>query len=331
MQQTYDTFYQRVLKDEGTGYEDVAGDNGGPTCCGITIIDVARFSGLKLKFDKQGHFIRGAGDWDKALALTKAINPSTAAPIYKKFYWDACRADDLPAGPDYMTVDFAVNSGVGRSVPTLGRLVGVAGSIVSDKMLAAVKTYGRLDDLINHYQDARQAYLIAISDPNSDDYAHNYRFRAGWLARVARVRETSLALARASQQVEPENPQVVAKLMPKAMPKVAPPTPTKLAVAAKSKSAWYASASGLTGLGAKIKFITGGIAIAFGQALQNAPQIVSDANENKQTFVDLGNTIGTPEIVGGVLTIASIAFLLVAIYRHVDLKQTAIEQGVQTK
>lgn len=189
MKDDYALFFKRVLEDEGTGYEDVPGDSGGPTCCGITIADVARWNNVRCPK-------RGAPGWDELVAKVRALTPATAAPIYKAYYWDAVRADELPSGIDYCTVDYGVNSGPHRSVPTLGHLVGISGDAVTDQMLNAVDTYpGGQPKLINTYQDTRRDFLIHISDPNNPDYAHNAKFRNGWLTRVERVRRVALSLA----------------------------------------------------------------------------------------------------------------------------------------
>lgn len=327
MQSNWDTFYARVLKDEGTGYEDVRGDNGGPTCCGITIIDVARFYGLKLKFDASGRFIRGAGDWDKALALTKALNPSTASPIYKKFYWDDVRADDLPAGVDYMTVDYAVNSGPGRAVPTLTSLVGLPQvKSIDTSVLEAVRGYGDPVDLINHYSDARRDFLIRISDPNSRDYAHNYKFRKGWLDRVQRVRETAIAMAQAAKPVDRGPVVAQSSAPPKAMPAPTPPPPTKVAVARQSKSVW----TGVVGLGltavSHVHTLAQGIGDVVRQVFDNLPDIVHASRDNVQAFTDLGQTVGAADTVATLAGVLGAFCVVVQILRHVDFKHAVMSE-----
>lgn len=215
MRSNWDLFFNRVLQDEGTRYEDVPGDNGGPTKCGITIADVARWYKLTLKYTKSGVAIRGAGDWDKAKELVKDLDAAKASEIYKAFYWDACRADDLPSGLDYAVVDYAVNSGKGKAVSTLGRLVGVLGTSVTDKMLEAVKATD-LENLITHFQECRRQFLVEISQPTAR-YMHNMKFRDGWLKRESRVRKVALDLA------THEPAPAVAQTLPKATAPVAAP------------------------------------------------------------------------------------------------------------
>lgn len=224
MAQNFDLFFRRVIDDEGISYEDVAGDNGGPTKCGITIADVARWNGVKCP-------ARGGKGWDDLVQKVRALTPQTAGLVYKKYYWDAVRADDLAPGLDYAVVDYAVNSGVGRAVPTLGRLVGIAkAKIVDDAVLAAIGQYGHLDELINHFQDERKNFLEQIAE-----IPHNRKFRRGWLEREARVRKVALELA---HQAAP----AIAVAAPKAKAMEASDTASAPAsvmqVAAGSKTLW---------------------------------------------------------------------------------------------
>lgn len=198
MQDNFAFFFKRVLEDEGTGYEDVPGDNGGPTKCGITIADVARFNGVRLPH-------RGAPGWDALVAKVRELDPAKAGIIYKKFYWDAVRADGLPSGLDYSVVDYAVNSGTGRAVPVLRHIVGVPGSLVVDDPLLDAIRKGDLRDFINRYQDERRAFLEHIAQ-----IPHNAKFRTGWLNREARVRKIALNLASAAPvAVATESPKAV--------------------------------------------------------------------------------------------------------------------------
>lgn len=227
MHQNFELFFKRVLEDEGTTYEDVPGDNGGPTKCGITIADVARFNGVHCPG-------RGGRGWDDLVAKVRALDPITAGVIYKKFYWDEVRADDLPGGLDYAVVDYAVNSGTGRAIPTLGHLVGVTAKTVTDEMLKAVNAYGNLQDLITHFQEERRAFLVRIAENPGQR-----KFRTGWLSREERVRKIALDLSR---RAEPLRPMTAA--LPKPMDVdgivVAPPSTTVAAVVdtAQSRTLW---------------------------------------------------------------------------------------------
>lgn len=176
---TWDLFYSHLMEDEGTKYEDDPDDSGGPTKCGVTIADIARWNNCDLP-------ARGEGNWDHLVSLVKELTPGSAAPIYKCYYWDEVNADKLPAGIDYCVADYGVNSGTGRSKPLLEKLTG-AGTYDD-----AIKALGDLvlSDVIEAYQNERRDYLISISEPGHK----NAKFRKGWLTRVERVRTIALDL-----------------------------------------------------------------------------------------------------------------------------------------
>jgi len=67
--------------------------------------------------------------------------------IYRTNYWRLVRGDNLPAGVDYCVFDFAVNSGVSRSVRYLQRVVGVNDdAIIGDMTLEAVYNMARKNE-----------------------------------------------------------------------------------------------------------------------------------------------------------------------------------------
>jgi hypothetical protein len=82
-----------ALVHEG-GYVDHSADPGGATNLGIAIGTLLGWLGRQA-----------------AKAEVRALTNATVAPIYRKNYWDAVRADDLPSGVDYCVFDFALNSG----------------------------------------------------------------------------------------------------------------------------------------------------------------------------------------------------------------------------
>jgi len=100
---TFDDAIKRVLLHEG-GYSDHAADPGGKTMYGITEA-VAREVGYR------GNMA------ELPLDLAKRI--------YKDRYWDAVRADELPASIRYLMLDAAVNSGPRQSILWLQRALGV--------------------------------------------------------------------------------------------------------------------------------------------------------------------------------------------------------------
>ena len=100
----FEKAFDKLLGHEG-GYSDHAADPGGKTRFGITEA-VARENGYQ-------------GDMrELPLALAKTI--------YRRKYWDAVRADELPDAVRYPVFDAAVNSGPGQAVRWLQRALGVA-------------------------------------------------------------------------------------------------------------------------------------------------------------------------------------------------------------
>ncbi len=302
MQSNWDLFFSRVLKDEGTTYEDDPSDSGGPTKCGITIADVARWHGLKIAYDKKGKHIRGAADWDKCVQLVKALDPAKASEIYKKFYWDEVRADDLPHGVDYMVTDYAVNSGPGRAVPTLGALVGCRGGKVTDDMIQAVRKFGSYEDLIHAYQDARRAYLTVISEPPT--YAKNVKYRKGWLAREARVRKIALDLASNNA------PPTQITTLPKAVtPALAPDLPPPGEATAKDLRQHSKKLSLLSMVRSVAK------ALGFGTLMTESFNFSQTVNESKGVANVVQEVLADPVLLG-VVVVVVVVVGLVAVVEH---------------
>lgn len=99
----FDVAFDKLLKHEG-GYVNHPSDPGGETNFGIT----------KRVAVENGY----TGDM-------KSMPVETAKQIYKRMYWDAVRADDLPSDIRYSVFDAAVNSGVSQSARWLQRACGV--------------------------------------------------------------------------------------------------------------------------------------------------------------------------------------------------------------
>lgn len=147
-----------LVHEGGARYTNHPSDPGGPTKYGITIHDVR-------KYLKKG---ATAGD---VQALTKA----QAVRIYKKHYWDAIDADNLPVGLDYTVFDYTVNAGQGRSLPALKRCFVTHGG---DNSIALIRCVN--DDRMRFQMGLGGKYVV---------------FHRGWRNRIESVLRISLNMA----------------------------------------------------------------------------------------------------------------------------------------
>jgi lysozyme family protein len=133
-------------------------------------------------------------------AEVKALTKAKATDIYRENYWNKVSGDDLPAGVDYATLDFAIHSGPARAVKMLQKVVGVdQDGVIGAKTLAAVRKIAA-DRIINELCDARLAWLKGLGTFST--------FGKGWTSRVSRVRSRALAFSRDSAPVPSPVPQV---------------------------------------------------------------------------------------------------------------------------
>ena len=313
MADNFDAFFARVLQDEGEKYEDVAGDAGGPTRCGVTIFDVARFNGIKIP--SQIADVRKCAQYDKLVAMVRDLDADKAKPIYKRYYWSNVRADDLPAGLGYAIADFSTNSGEGKAASVLGSLVGVPSHVVNDAMVDAASAYPSKHDLITHFQDARRAYLLTISDPANPKYAHNVKFRKGWLDRESRVRQIALSMTDAapSDGTTQRAPKAVDTASGTSVPANAHP----LMLAARSPTVWSLATAAWASLTNGVQNVLDTVEHLFGH--------IDDIKSDVSAVVDpatsvLGSFKLDGSAVTGVVTAITIAALAVAIIRHVHDK-----------
>ena len=168
MQSNFNHSLAMLLKHEG-GYVNHPSDPGGMTNLGVT---------AKVWESWVGHPVD-----EKQM---KALTSDDVAPLYKRKYWDACRADELVSGLDYAVFDCAVNSGVGRAVKLLQGCVGVVvdGGIGPATMAAvnqAVPT-----SLIEDFSNARLQFLKSLKTFPV--------FGKGWERRVNEVKAESLRM-----------------------------------------------------------------------------------------------------------------------------------------
>lgn len=150
-----------LMEFEGHGtLTDHPSDTGGKTRWGITE-DVARANGFNGKME----------DLTIGMAMT----------IAQKSYWNAVKADALPAPIRYAVFDGAFNSGVGQSIKWLQRASGVKDDgRIGIQTLAAVH---RHDPFILKSRICAQRLIFLTELQNFNVFGR------GWVKRVGKILE----------------------------------------------------------------------------------------------------------------------------------------------
>ncbi len=182
MKNNFDHALSHTLAHEG-GWSDHPKDPGGATNMGVTIGTLKR---LRIDVD---------GDGDSDIADLRKLRRADVAKVYRVFYWDAVRADLLPAGVDLAVFDFAVNSGPAQAVKVLQRIVGaVPDGDLGPKTLAALAK-ADAEMVVVALSDRRLRFLRSLKTWAT--------FGKGWARRVEEIREAALLLARKPLQIAP--------------------------------------------------------------------------------------------------------------------------------
>lgn len=150
---TFDEAFEFVIREEG-GYVDDPSDSGGETKYGIS---KSAFPGENIK----------------------RLTLEDAKRIYKRFYWDAVKADLLPEHIRLSVFDFGVNAGTGTAVKLLQRVAGVEQDGRVGKQTIAAAGLITADD----FYMARKAFYEALAKRRPKDK----RFLNGWIARSKKV------------------------------------------------------------------------------------------------------------------------------------------------
>lgn len=151
--------FEYIAEDEGRELNVHPDEPGGASRLGVSLQTMSRHIGTRATV-KDLEEMTDALAWD----------------IYDALFWDAIRADDLPAGLNYAAFDFAVNSG-----PAV-----VDGDdtnnprVVQDFLLQALKE-STVRAQIDKLCDLRLEYM-------QRDPAKWARYKRGWSNRVSRVR-----------------------------------------------------------------------------------------------------------------------------------------------
>jgi lysozyme family protein len=155
----FDQAFDILLGHEG-GYSNNPFDPGGETNWGITVA-VARVHGYT--------------------GSMRSLSKSTAKDIYRKDYWDAIRADELPELIRYAVFDAAVNSGVKQSAKWLQQASGATpDGIIGPKTLAAVRAMDQ-QELLRKLLAQRLQFFTNLKTWDS--------FGKGWARRIASLLE----------------------------------------------------------------------------------------------------------------------------------------------
>jgi len=151
LRENFETSLRHILRFEG-GYVDHPADPGGATNLGITRDTLARFRGRPV-----------------SKAEVRALGRDTAREIYRKFYWDALRCDEMPGGLDLALFDCGVNQGTSRAARLLQTALritvdGIIGpvtirsaksadraTLLTEFMALRMRAYGRLSRLFRTF------------------------------------------------------------------------------------------------------------------------------------------------------------------------------------
>lgn len=153
---SFDASMKFMLLSEG-GWSNNPRDPGGATMEGITF---ATF---------RAHFPHATLD------DLRDITNEQRDDIYRHGYWNAVKADDLPAGVDLSVFDFGVNAGPGRSTRLLQGVVGTPeDGILGPHSLASIAAMP-VGSIIHGLAVAQQAYYESLS--TFDDFGDGWTRR----------------------------------------------------------------------------------------------------------------------------------------------------------
>lgn len=156
----FDQAFRKLLGVEGD-YSDHPADPGAKTRYGITE-SVARAAGYR-------------GDM-------RSLPVSLAQEIYRREYWDAVRADDLPPALRFAVFDAAVNSGVKQAVKWLQRAIGATDDGIVGPQTITMARAAQPDFVKRRMLAQRLKFMTDLPTWPS--------FSRGWARRIAEVLET---------------------------------------------------------------------------------------------------------------------------------------------
>lgn len=160
-----------TLDHEGVRYEEVPGNSGGPTCCGIAQAD----------YDAHRH------EHGLPAQSIHLISATEVTACYFEHYWEPLRSDDLPEPLAIILFDSAVSVGVVQTVRWLQKTLGVIvdGCFGSNTMATVDVSISKqgVSALAASLLKQREDYYRSLG-PWAD------RFKAGCLARCVDLAES---------------------------------------------------------------------------------------------------------------------------------------------
>nr|WP_210340258.1 glycoside hydrolase family 108 protein [Microvirga splendida] len=157
------------MQHEG-GFVHHPGDPGGATKFGITRETLSRARG-----------------YPASVTDVRELTRAEAVALYRRLYWDAVRADELPPGLDLAVFDLAVNSGPVRAVRMLQTTLGVPADGLMGPVTLKAAGEADLPQAIRRLTRARLGFLGRL--------AAWPVFGRGWRRRVLAVEQGALRLA----------------------------------------------------------------------------------------------------------------------------------------
>lgn len=151
------------------GFVNDKDDPGGATMRGVTL---ATFRSI---FGK-----------NKTVSDLKNITDSQWNTIFKKYYWDKCKADQIDnQSVANMLVDWCWHSGAGNSIPYIQRIVGVkADGIIGNATITAINRYSNQQSLFSQLKIQRKTFLKGRKTW--------WKYGNGWTKRVNAINYGSL-------------------------------------------------------------------------------------------------------------------------------------------
>lgn len=165
----FDHAVEQVLTHEG-GFVRHPGDPGGATKFGITRETLSRAKGRPA-----------------SVSDVRRLSRKEAIAIYRRLFWTAVRADELPPGLDLAVFDLAVHSGPGRAVRALQTALGVAADGIAGPATLEAARKADVAQIIRRLTNARLGFLGRLATWPV--------FGRGWRRRVLAVEQEALRLA----------------------------------------------------------------------------------------------------------------------------------------